>query len=164
MNVQGYETEQLSNKDFKFFSVGPKGTYDMRISIRPINRSMYNLGFGVWSEEKQDIDDEIEIRNGDMDKILATVGKIALELLQKYPGLTLVATGSVPKGEMAVRTRKYQMGINKNFDFLSEHHKIGGYIADRVNGKTVGNFPNWSGSWHDFQKGTNYDAFLLTRK
>lgn len=160
MDVQGYETHRLSKIDFQFFSVGNKGTFDMRISIREIEHPVYNLGFGVWNEELQDIDDAIEIRNGDTNEILATVGQVALQFLQEYPGLSLAATGSVPNGELALRTRKYQMGINNHIEFLSKDHEVSGFIADRVHGKIVGSWPEWTGGWYDIQKGTNYDAFL----
>lgn len=75
-----------------------------------------------------------------------------------------MATGTILKGQLALRTRKYQMGINSNLEFLSEKHNIYGFVAEKVNGKIVGRWPYMKGSWEIFKAGTNYDAFLLNLK
>lgn len=166
MNIEKYTTQQISENEFQFFSEGNSGKFEMRIQFSEIDaeRSIYNLGFGIWNPLLRQLDDQTEVRNGDTDNILATVGQHALEFLIKNPEANLMATGTILKGQLALRTRKYQMGINSNLEFLSEKHNIYGFVAEKVNGKIVGRWPYMKGSWEIFKSGTNYDAFLLNLK
>jgi hypothetical protein len=165
MNFESYDTLDFSDNAFQFYSEG-KEKHDMLIAIAPIRQlRSYNLAFGVWDRNTNTINDEIEINNGDADKILGTVGLKALEFLQKHRDSNLFATGYAKKGALRVRTRKYQMGINKYYDFLIEKHNIYALIADKdENGEFQGSWPNWAGRWEEFQRGTNYDGFLLNLK
>ncbi|KAA6439691.1 hypothetical protein FEM33_11345 [Dyadobacter flavalbus] len=165
MNFESYDTQYKDYNAFQFYSEGDK-TYNMLMALQPLRRPRsYNLAFGVWDEKTNKIDDKIELKNGDSDKILATVAQKTLEFLQKYPDSNIFATGSAEPGELRVRTRRYQIGINNNYEFLSEKHNIYALIADKdEKGNFYGNWPAWEGRWEPFQKGTNYDGFLLNLK
>ena len=63
----------------------------------------YNLAFGVWNE----INDKIETKNGDGDKILATVSQKTLEFLQTYSDSNMFATESAESEKLRVRTTQY---------------------------------------------------------
>lgn len=136
----------------------------MRITLMDSELRLYNIGFGVWNPKKNDIDDKVTIKNGDTDLILATVGLQALDFLKQNPNTNITATGSVLPGELALRTRKYQMGINTYYDELVAFCNIYGFKANKVNGIIIGDWPDWDGEWVPFEKGTNYDAFLLNLK
>ncbi|TLV03201.1 DUF6934 family protein [Dyadobacter luticola] len=135
----------------KFFSEGKNGRFEMRVLISRHKHSeeldSYNLAFGVWDEECQDLDDMIEIKNGDSDVILATVGTQALKFLQENPNAGLYAQGSTTS-----RTRLYQREISKVIDYLPPDLKILGAIE--------GGEPDVI----EFCKGTNFSGFLLTKK
>jgi len=160
MEVEQYKTEQLSPNIFQFYSSGPKGRIEIRISFILIGQDLYNLAFGVWNSILADIDDQIETKNGDIDVILGTVAKTTLRFLNDHPTSYVVATGSTP-----IRSRKYQMGINQNLVALMNNYIIGGFIAERSSsGNIIGAWPNWDGNWFEFKIGINYDAFLLSLK
>lgn len=163
MDVKGYPTDQISSDEFRFFSVGEKGKFEMRIRFTLIRQSpkIYNLGFGIWNSEVDIIEDDINLRNGDTNLILATVGQKALEFIDKNPLANLVATGTVMPGQLALRTRKYQMGLSANYEFLVRKYNIYGFLAEKAGGRITGEWPFWKGRWQLFKKGINYDAFLL---
>ena len=81
-------------------------------------RPLYNIGFGDVDEKTGQIDDKVESRNGDKDKVLATVALSAVEFLRTHPTAAIYATGSTP-----TRTRQYQMGLNRFYDAM-----IGDYV------------------------------------
>lgn len=140
--------------------------FEMRISIDLVDEEeqQYNLAFGVWDHERNMLNDKITLKNGDGDRILATVGEKALEFLYANPAASIIATGSILPGEKALRTRKYQMGINANYDYLIEFCNIAGFVADKIDGEMVGDWPQWDGHWEIFDRRTNYDGFLLKLK
>nr|WP_295935060.1 hypothetical protein [uncultured Dyadobacter sp.] len=166
MDITAYPTYQTGNQEFSFHSIGHQGAIElrMRITLMDAETRFYNIGFGVWDARRRDIDDQVAIRNGDTDRILATVAQKALDFLKQNPRANIAATGSVLPGELALRTRKYQMGINAYYHELFEFCNIYGFKAAKVDGKMVGNWPNWDGEWVPFKQGTNYDAFLLNLK
>lgn len=133
----------------KFYSSGKSGDFELRMLITRKKGSLdikgLNLGFGVWNEETRDIDDGIETKNGDMQQILATVAKRALEFLSRYPEAEIFA-----KGSTASRTRLYQMEIAKIINEVPDGLRIEGLISK------IG--------FVDFRKGINFDAFLLSAK
>jgi hypothetical protein len=138
----------------------------MRIRLTVIDSAaeLYNLSFGLWNPSASILDDKAEVRNGDMDRILATVGHQAITFLDQNPDASITAAGSILSGKPAIRTRKYQMGINSNYEMLSERHHVYGFVAEKLNGEFVGQWPRWKGRWEAFDRRTNYDAFLLNLK
>jgi hypothetical protein len=157
MKIEKYPSNQISSNAYQFFSEGTRGRYEIRVNFSYLGQSLYNLGFGVWNSDKEEIDDSIEIRNGDMDRILATVSQLTFQFLESNSQVIVLASGS-----STVRTRKYQIGIGQNLDSLNSRYCISGFIADRdKDGIISGAYPNWIGTWSNFEKGRNYDAFLI---
>ncbi|KAA0992387.1 DUF6934 family protein [Dyadobacter aurulentus] len=152
MKVPKYHVHRLNEHTYQFFSTGPRGMFELRIIFsRESGESgdeLYNLAFGLWSLDVQDIDDSIELRNGDADRILSTVAKTALDFLERHPGAFVFAQGSTPS-----RTRKYQMGICKYLVEVPKHIKISGLRAEPTSCHTS--------NWTDFEVGVNYRAFIL---
>lgn len=150
MNLEryAYQTNE-SFLDYEFESQGPKGMIKkvVRYSLKYTNQNQayYNLGFGDWNEEKQEIDDFVISGNEDRDRILATVAATVVSFTDKYPGIPVYAQGSTP-----ARTRLYQMGLNKNKAEIEELFDVYGHVKD------VG--------WQKLNKGINYEAFLVLRK
>ncbi|OJV21239.1 MAG: hypothetical protein BGO21_10200 [Dyadobacter sp. 50-39] len=166
MDIIPYPTYETGSLEYSFYSVGHTGVIElrMRITLMDAGTRFYNIGFGVWELWREDINDKTTIRNGDTDRILATVSQKALEFLRQNPEANIAATGSVLPGEMPLRTRKYQMGISKYYSELSEFCNIYGFKANKVDGVIMGEWPDWDGKWVRFVPGTNYDAFLLNLK
>lgn len=115
----------------------------------PSDTDVYNLGFGDFNEETGEINDEIVSRNGDTEKVLATVANTANEFWEEYPDSLLFFRGSQTEGEKPLRTRLYQMGINKYMNEISAIVDVFGFINDE---------------WEEFQINKNYNAFLILRK
>lgn len=166
MDITPYPTNETGRLEYSFYSTGYSRVVELRMRITPMDATarLYNIGFGVWDPWRKDINDKANIRNGDTDRILATVGQKALEFLRQNPQANIAATGSILPGEMALRTSKYQMGISKYYIELSRFCNIYGFKAEKWDGVIVGEWPDWDGAWVPFERGTNYDAFLLNLK
>ncbi|MCE7063969.1 DUF6934 family protein [Dyadobacter sp. CY326] len=160
MNSENYKVDQIDPFVYEFNSNGNRGNIPIIVVFTPMSDSTFNLGFGVWKADTNYADDLTETRNGDADKILGTVAQIALDFLENRPLAKIYATGSCAR-----RTRKYQMGINKNLSFLNEKYIIRGLVTDRTKRTTFNpSYPNWRDNWQDVRSGVNYDAFLLYLK
>lgn len=157
MNLEHYEIEQIDEFAYRFSSTGPKGVFEMRVCFTDTGFNSFNLGFGVIDPDDYWLDDRIELRNGDMQKILATVANCALFFLDEHPECCIYATGSTP-----TRTRLYQMGVNRVLPELVDDYVIAGLIVERdALGMPQGHYPRWDGQWHELRKGVSYDAFLI---
>jgi hypothetical protein len=154
MKIEKYQTESTINKlVFSFKSIGNK-IIEKKVLFTQIDDSenyglpssinLYNLAFGDWDENIEDINDAVRSNNGDADKVLATVANTVIEFWAEYPDVPLFMTGSTPE-----RTRLYQMGISKNYIEINYKADIFGMI----------NF-----QWERYTFGKNYDAFLILRK
>jgi hypothetical protein len=104
----------------------------------------FNLGFGDWNEALQQTDDSSRSNNGDRDKVLATVAFTALDFTDQFPNARIVAEGSTQ-----ARTRLYQMAIADNLLEINHNFEI---------------FGLFDGEWGPFERGRNYEAFLIRRK
>jgi hypothetical protein len=129
---------------YEFTSDGPRGKILKAVIYGQIEEDLFNLAFGDWNTKLQKIDDTNRSNNGDRDKVLATVAATAIDFTDKFPGAIIYTEGSTPS-----RTRLYQIEIAKNLEEVSESFEIEGYI---------------NGSWEPFQRGRNYEAFLVRRK
>lgn len=133
---------------FFFESFGPRGVIKKVVKYYKAGfwngRIMYNLGFGDWNEELQDIDDTIVSNNGDRDKVLATVAATVLEFAGKNGNLVVFARGVNP-----ARTRLYQMGINANLAEIEKFFLLLGF---------------YDGKLLPFKAGVNYDGFWVVKK
>jgi hypothetical protein len=105
---------------------------------------IYNLAFGDYNEETEAIDDSIITNNNDSQKVLATVASTLYVFTDKHPNVWVYATGS-----NSARTRLYRMGITTNIEQVLEDFEIFGLSDD---------------SWQEFEKGKEYEAFLVKRK
>ncbi|MCE6991735.1 DUF6934 family protein [Dyadobacter sp. CY323] len=160
MDIKRYDVVQLNRTKYKFFSAGGQGKIEIWVIFTFMGGDSYNLGFGVWDANAEQMDDLIQIRNGDMNQILATVAYTVFDFLQDNPKAYIFATGS-----SAARTRKYQMGIGQNLEYLLNRYHIFGLKADRDLGQNfIGEYPDWEGEWIEFQMGGRYDAFLMYLK
>ena len=129
---------------YVFFSEGPRGRIKKGVFFTKIGDNFFNLGFGDWNEESQDLDDSSRSNNGDRDKVLATVAFTALDFTNQFPDARIVAEGSTP-----ARTRLYQMGIADNLLEITENFEVKGLLGN---------------IWEPFQQDRNYTAFLINRK
>ena len=73
-------------------------------------QGVYNLGFGDKMEDEA-IDDNTDSKNGDSDKILATISNTIYIYTTVYPERSILFLGS-----NSARTRLYRMAISKNYE------------------------------------------------
>ncbi len=148
MNLERYIcTANESFLDFEFYSEGPNGEIKKIVRYSPQNANgitYFNLGFGDWNEESQQVDDKAKTNNGDREKILATVASTVLVFTEKFPDVMVYAKGSTP-----ARTRLYQMGIVSNWNEIEPLLYVYGFF---------------NGNWSPFEKNIRYEAFLVLRK
>jgi hypothetical protein len=155
MDISKYETTRFDEFTYQFFSCGPKGRFEIRVVFTPYtfisSRTIYNLGFGLWDPVLQSLNDGVELRNGDADKILSTVAQVAASFLRTHLSALLFAQGSTP-----ARTRKYQMGVSRFFSSISQEFVLMGLMetdSEREDELTR--------EWIPFAPGFNFKAFLL---
>jgi hypothetical protein len=131
---------------FEFVSVGIKGHIRKMITYSYTGiENVYNLGFGDWNEETNEIDDLSVTNNGDSEKVLSTVASTIFDFTEKYPTAMIVATGST-----AARTRLYRIGISNNLQEIQINFSVFGFTEQE--------------NWEEFVVGKNYEAFLITKK
>ena len=129
---------------YEFYSEGPMGRIRKVVLYEKIEGDLFNLGFGDWNEERQRTDDSNRSNNGDRNKVLATVASTALDFTNKFPDALIFVEGST-----SARTRLYQMGIADNLLEINENFRVDGLLDE---------------DWEPFQRGRNYEAFLIRRK
>lgn len=131
---------------YEFLSKGTKGEIKKVVEYSRMNvDNFYNLAFGDYDEENNEINDQIVTNNGDSLKVLATVASTAYAFTGKYPKAWIFATGSTE-----VRTRLYRMGITNNLIEI----EVDFYVFGLKDG----------GIFEDFVVGEDYLGFLLTRR
>ena len=130
---------------FDFLSEGSKGKIEKIVQFSKVNQNnLYNLAFGDRNYLTGEIDDKVVTDNGDSEKILATVVAAVYAFCDKVPQAWIYATGST-----AARTRLYRMGINKYYDIVESDFEIFGQAQSE---------------WERFEKGKDYQAFVVQRK
>ncbi|MHA4807397.1 DUF6934 family protein [Flavitalea flava] len=145
MNYENYPVIASNNyQKYLFFSEGPQGIIAKGVIYSQIVGDLFNLSFGDWNEGFQQMDDFTRTNNGDRNKVLATVAFTVIDFSRIYPDARLYIRGST-----IGRTRLYQIGISVNFLIISELFNILGLFMD---------------NWETFEKGRNYEAFLITKK
>ena len=147
MNYPRYE---YSTEDdllfFEFESYGRKGLIKKIVQYTKMSiEGYYNLGFGDYNEESNEIDDKVVTNNGDGLKVLATVVSTLYAFTGKYPHANVFATGS-----NEVRTRLYRMGITNNLEELKKDFFVYGLRKDEI--------------FETFIVGEDYVGFLVSRK
>ena|ERR1017187_2232619 len=146
MNLPRYEIEtDKSSSVFGFVSEGIKGKIPKLIKYTETNiKGYYNLAFGDKDETTGDINDTVISNNGDPEKVLATVVATVYAFTANRENCYVYA-----KGSTKVRNRLYRMGITKYLGEIEIDFIIYGLAND---------------AWEPFEKGTDYDAFLVYRK
>ena len=146
MKLDRYELkadDQLTT--FDFLSEGPKGKIEKVIQFSLVyNDNLYNLAFGDRNYLTGEVDDKIITDNGDSEKVLATVVASIYAFCDNIPDAWIYATGST-----AARTRLYRMGINKYFAIVKEDFNT---------------FGQKESEWEVYEKGKDYDAFIVQKK
>ena len=146
MKLDRYEFKSGQNfSTFEFLSEGKRGKIVKIIQFSPMNyEGLYNLAFGDKNSLTGELNDGAITDNGDSEKVLATVVASIYTFSEKYKGSWIYATGSTK-----TRTRLYRMGINKYFEMALTDFEIMG---------------EWQGEWEVYVKGTDYNAFAVSRK
>jgi hypothetical protein len=130
---------------YEFVSVGVnKKVTKLIVYSKTRLHNFFNLGFGDKDEETGQIDNEVITNNGDSQKVLATVAATLYLFTEKFPEAMIFATGSTK-----ARTRLYRIGISNNIEEIKPDFEVFGLIENR---------------WYPFEKGTEYEAFLVKRK
>ncbi len=146
MKYDKYSIDSSSSfSKFEFHSEGPKGRVKKQVIFKAFNEApnVFNLGFGDV-DLNGEVNDTIVTNNNDSQKVLATVALTVYKFFEKHPDCFIYATGSTKE-----RTRLYRMGISTNLDDILIDFDVYGYIND---------------AWRIFEKGVNYEAFLIKRK
>jgi Family of unknown function (DUF6934) len=146
MKFERYELKaERSLMFFEFISEGSKGKITKLVEYAETNlKGFYNLGFGDKDHTTGKIDDTAITNNGDSQKVLATVASTVYAFTDKYPDAWIYATGNTK-----VRTRLYRIGITNNLADILQDFEIYGLK---------------NGEWMEFEKNTDFDAFLVRRK
>jgi hypothetical protein len=146
MRLERYELKaERSFMVFEFVSEGPKGQISKLVQYGETNlKGLYNLAFGDKDLATGEINDTIVSNNNDSIKILATVVATVYAFTDKYPDTWVYATGSSKS-----RTRLYRMGLTKYLTEIEQDFDL--------YGETMG-------EWESFEKGVEYEAFLVQRK
>lgn len=146
MQLTRYEYSTESRAEFfKFTSQGIKGDIQkLVVYTAMLEEDIYNLAFGDYNEETGTIDDTVITNNNDSQKVLATVASTLYVFMNKHPNVWVYATGS-----NKARTRLYRMGITTNLKDIVTDFEVYGLYKD---------------VWQDFEKGKEYEAFLVKRK
>lgn len=145
------------NLEYKFTSSGKHGEIEKVIQYKKIDPSLpdlYNLGFGHLAGNGTYIDDYVRADNGDMMKVLSTVAFTVNDFIAHYPDKTIYIRGSDP-----VRTRVYQIAINKHYEEISKHYEIYGHLAVASADRSEVIYCR-----EPFQKNKNYLGFLIVKK
>jgi hypothetical protein len=145
-----YPRYEYSTEDqlffFEFESVGIKGRIKKVVQYSEMSvKGFYNLGFGDFNEDTNEIDDEIVTNNGDGLKVLSTVVSTLYAFTGKYPEANIFATGS-----SEARIRLYRMDITNNLEELKQDFLVFGMRKDEI--------------FEEFIVGEDYIGFLVTRK
>jgi hypothetical protein len=146
MNLEKYEIQSSSTcLRFEFFSKGPKGKIKKQVEFESFepNSTFFNIGFGDV-DDKGRINDLVITGNDDSQKVLATVALSIFNFFEKYPNAKVFATGSTKS-----RTRLYRIGITNNWEEIEKNFQVYGFFDE---------------AWTDFEKGKDYEAFLITLK
>ena len=146
MKLPRYEYLTEGNAElFKFTSEGPRGSIKKLVLYSQMfEQDIYNLAFGDYNEGTESINDITITNNNDSQKVLATVASTLYLFTEKHPNVWIYAIGS-----NTARTRLYRIGITTNFEAIREDFNIYGLHND---------------TWKEFEKGIDYEAFLVKRK
>lgn len=146
MNLDKYDLKISENYvSFRFTSIGKNGSINKGIVFSYIEElDIWNLGFGDINDLTGEISDLAISDNGDSEKILATVAQATLFFSERHPEAIIYAEGSTHS-----RTRLYRLGISKYYEEISKTFFVRGLLDNK---------------WVVFERNTDYQAFVVTRK
>ena len=147
MELETYDIKAWDKYSYTFYSEGPNGRIKKGINFQrmeEIGINVFNLAFGDVDESTGRINDLSISNNNDRLKILMTVAEAVIDFIQSVPNAIIII-----KGSTLSRTRLYQMGISSFWSEIKRHYNIYGNLDNK---------------WLPFQKGVNYERFLLFKK
>jgi len=130
---------------YHFTSNGPQGSIQKIAKFNLIEENLYNFGFGDLDSVTGDISDTAVSDNKDVDVIMGTLGSIIYDFTNLFAN-SIVSV----QGTNQVRTRLYQMNINKHWERIEPVFEVYGLLE--------------GDQWELFRKGVNYQAFLGYQK
>jgi len=122
---------------FEFVSEGTKGQIKKMVQYTDTGtENVFNLAFGDYDENTNNINDISITNNGDSTKVLATVASTVYAFIEKHPNAWIFATGST-----VVRTRLYRMGITNNIEEIIADFDVYGLTTDTPAGARLQRVP-----------------------
>ncbi|MEO8820068.1 MAG: hypothetical protein ABI374_04440 [Ginsengibacter sp.] len=145
MKLPKYEIEAEDSLEvFAFVSEGPQRSIQKLIKFSETAlKGFYNLAFGDKDLLTGEIDDKVVSKNGDSEKVLATIVSAVYAFTDRKKEAWVYATGST-----SARTRLYRMGITKYIDEIKQDFDVYGLL---------------NGEWEIFEKNIDYTAFVVRR-
>lgn len=144
MHYERYATQRDEQAEsFEFISVGKRRIVKAVFYSKTNLEGVYNLGFGDKDPVTGFVTDECISNNGDTDQVLATVAGTVFLFIEKHPDAWVYA-----QGRTETHTRLYQMGISKNLEEIAGEFVVLGRRE----------------KWEPFERGKNYEAFLVRKK
>jgi hypothetical protein len=148
MIAEKYDFVGIEDDDyFEFVSTGPKGKITKVVQFILIDqeRSIYNLGLGDKDPLTNEIIDNLASNNKDTDKILATIGEIGRQFLERKPDASVLFEGNSKS-----RNRLYRMSISKYLNDVSKNFAIFGLKEQNL-------------EWERFKESSDYIAFIISK-
>lgn len=146
MNQASYPFKKFKRELlFEFESVSDTKTIKKVIAYELVDESqmIFNLSL-VDKDENGSVSDMVVSNNQDMGKVLATVIQTFPTFFAEFEDSRIYFSGSTP-----VRTRLYRIVIAKFHQNFEREYSIFGFINQIA---------------EPFQKGRNYEAFLISKK
>jgi hypothetical protein len=148
MEWERYDIEEGGDGlTYDFYSDGPKGRIRKAIKFQhwpEMGHNVYNLSFGDYDEATDRILDNTVSNNGDYRAILRSVADSVEKFVNSHPQAIILI-----KGLTASRSRLYQMGIAFAWSEITNRYEVWGRQANE---------------WSPFEKGINYEEFLVFSK
>ena len=132
---------------YEFYSEGIKGRIKKQLQFQPVRdlgENVYNVALGDQDEVTGRFDNFVISNNNDRTKVINTVAEAIIDFMDFHPRAILLV-----QGDTGSRTRLYQIALS------SLWLRIG--LEFEVLGKSGNN-------WVPFQKGINYERFLIYKK
>ena len=147
MNQPRYPVQASSNQlHYEFISVGHKGNILKAVEYTYIeDLNVWNLGFGDYDSETNEIDDTVVSNNGDGRKVLATVASTVIDFFVEHPGETVLFMGSTDR-----RTQVYNRAIEHYWQDFSDDFVVMG--IDQM------------GNLRAFTAKLDFEAFIIKQK
>ena len=148
MDWEVYELKKTKNGlRYSFYSEGPRGRIGKVIEfqwMRGLGGSTFNLAFGDFDGDTDQLDDRSVSDNHDRLKVLHTVAAVVIDFLRDHTRSIILI-----KPSTIARARLYQMMISSIWATIEQQYEILG---------------KHEGYWFSFRKGLNYSEFIVYKK